>query len=247
MKIGDFGLAVGSTKSVVDTDLDSSRDANDSFSHLEMLRSGSTAKSDASRAGSERGSRHSVGIGTIPYMAPEIHYDAHYTNLVDMFSFGVILFEMCYPMATASERANVLKRLKLQKETTMSGTTYKAQLADFEATFPPDVDSFTSEQEFKLIKRLLDVQPGNRPSAGSLIRSGVFGYLGGGSGGKSSSGKKNPANAASASSTSANSTAQVRVEVARCAFSLFRGRFNSIRFTNYTCTRLGFGILEVNS
>ncbi|KAF0714386.1 Aste57867_3894 [Aphanomyces stellatus] len=35
-----------------------------------------------------------AGIGTYRWMAPEVLYDGHYTELADMFSFGVILAEL---------------------------------------------------------------------------------------------------------------------------------------------------------
>lgn len=183
VKIGDFGLALAvgpSSKLVLDsTESPSSGDlpqtpgvGSEILEPQALPRSNSAMKSDSTEPGA---SRHSVGIGTIPYMAPEIFYDAQYSNLVDMFSFGVILFEMSYPMRAQHERITVLQALKPQKPSNITVKAYRKLVVNFTASFPADVDKFIDESELKWIRRLLDVQPSKRPSAGSLIKMGVFG------------------------------------------------------------------------
>ena len=202
VKIGDFGLAlaVGSQSTNNNKNSTASKNHNESmstnFTHLEMLcQSANTTNSNNKHLTNtimlDRGSLHSVGIGTLPYMAPEIHYDAHYTNQVDMFSFGVILFEMNYPMNTQSERVSVLEKLKPQKKnfppnkfSSPNELFFQKQKQkyhqefnnnDFVPTFPHDVDKYIKENDLKLIRRLLCVQPSLRPSAAQLLKSNVFG------------------------------------------------------------------------
>ncbi len=110
-------------------------------------------------------------------MAPEIYFDAHYTNLVDIFSLGVIIVEMCYPMETQSERARVLGNLKPQKTQDMSTAAYAKMISGFEPSFPADIGKYVTEKELKLLKSLLDVCPKNRPSADRLLKEGVFGVV----------------------------------------------------------------------
>ena len=55
-------------------------------------------------------------IGTALYIAPEISQSSrtsYYTQKVDMYSLGVIFFEMCYnPLQTGMERIKVLTDLR---------------------------------------------------------------------------------------------------------------------------------------
>lgn len=166
VKIGDFGLALAVSSKPNDTEAEK----QDSIGQLEILGSSSSKNSKGNTTDS-----HSVGIGTALYMAPEIYFDAHYTNLVDMFSLGVIIVEMCYPMETQSERVRVLSSFKPLKTADISITAYKQMVTNFEPTFPKDIHKFVTEEELKLIKLLLDASPKKRPSAESLLKKGVFG------------------------------------------------------------------------
>lgn len=168
VKIGDFGLALAVSNKPSDTEAD----RQDSMAQLEVLNNSNSKSNKRNTADS-----HSVGIGTALYMAPEIYFDAHYTSLVDMFSLGVIIVEMCYPMETQSERVRVLSALKPLKTQDISIATYKQMVNNFEPSFPKDIDKFVKAGELKLIKLLLDVSPKNRPSAESLLKKGVFGVI----------------------------------------------------------------------
>lgn len=57
-----------------------------------------------------RKSSSTIRCGTKYYMAPEIG-KTRVTARADMYSFGIILFEMCYPMMR-SNRTNVLKKIR---------------------------------------------------------------------------------------------------------------------------------------
>ena len=62
--------------------------------------------------GSKKASDHIVG--THCYMAPELIKADYkvYDQLIDVYSVGVILFEMCYFMKTKSERAICISNLR---------------------------------------------------------------------------------------------------------------------------------------
>ncbi|XP_028351294.1 eIF-2-alpha kinase GCN2 isoform X5 [Physeter macrocephalus] len=95
VKIGDFGLATDHLAFAADGKQDDT-----SGDHL--------IKSDPSG--------HLTGmVGTALYVSPEVQGSTKstYNQKVDLFSLGIIFFEMCYhPMVTASERIFVLNQLR---------------------------------------------------------------------------------------------------------------------------------------
>ncbi|KAK9311863.1 kinase-like domain-containing protein [Lipomyces starkeyi] len=93
-------------------------------------------------------------VGTTFYVAVEAIGDGSYNEKVDMYSLGIIFFEMCYPLKTGMERVQVLKNLRNPS-----------------ITFPRDFPS-EKTRELMIIEHLLDHRPGNRPSAGELLHSG---------------------------------------------------------------------------
>ena len=48
--------------------------------------------------------KHSNGVGTIAYSSPEQIHSSQYDNRTDIFSLGLILFELLYPMRTSMEK-----------------------------------------------------------------------------------------------------------------------------------------------
>ncbi|KAK9463564.1 kinase-like domain-containing protein [Lipomyces oligophaga] len=125
-KVGDFGLAtnVHNTKSLAVTPTDNT---------------GDDLTSD---------------VGTTLYVAVEVVGGGNYNEKVDMFSLGIIFFEMCYRMRTKMERVQVLNKLRSKK-------------IIFPDDFPADRD-----RERHIVTSLLDHQPKLRPSASDLLRSG---------------------------------------------------------------------------
>jgi translation initiation factor 2-alpha kinase 4 len=94
VKIGDFGLATSSGTKITTTS--SFRNANDNSIADESL---------------------TVGIGTPFYLAPEQNkVGAHYNQKVDIYSLGIIFFEMCYPFKTAMERSVVTSSLSFKNK-----------------------------------------------------------------------------------------------------------------------------------
>ncbi|XP_068018973.1 eIF-2-alpha kinase GCN2 isoform X2 [Melanerpes formicivorus] len=137
VKIGDFGLA---------TD----HPANAVVSKQEESHSDSSAVSDPS--GNLTGM-----VGTALYVSPEVQGSTKstYNQKVDLFSLGIIFFEMSYhPMSTASERIFVLGQLRLP-------TT----------VFPKDFDEVKHAKQRTVITWLLNHDPAARPTAVELLKS----------------------------------------------------------------------------
>lgn len=55
----------------------------------------------------EQGGQHTGNLGSHFYMSPEQMSGKKYNKKVDIFSLGVIFFELHYPFATNMERAKV--------------------------------------------------------------------------------------------------------------------------------------------
>ena len=128
LKIGDFGLArfhTGATAPALAV--------GDSDLH---------AASDAT-----------TGVGTFLYAAPEIQQGLPHDSRVDIYSVGVIAFEMLRRFGTAMERVAVLTELRASRTLP----------PNFVATFPAQA---------ALIKALLSPDPQQRPSAAEVLSSG---------------------------------------------------------------------------
>ncbi|KAF9881203.1 protein kinase [Colletotrichum karsti] len=127
VKIGDFGLAT-SGQFAVDKSLPNTMEADD------ITRS----------------------IGTTFYAAPEVRSASHgmYSSKVDMYSLGIIFFEMCYPPMLGMQRAIVLEQLRRS---------------------PPMLPSDFRPAErvqTEIITSLLTHNPKERPSSAELLQSG---------------------------------------------------------------------------
>ena len=129
VKIGDFGLATTGQLGGTDRVLTSS--------HLDVT--------DETRS-----------IGTAVYVAPEVRSggSGSYTSKVDMYSLGVIFFEMCYPPMIGMERADVLGHLRGSPP-----------------VLPPDFKA-KEKAQVDIIQSLLTHNPKERPSGAELLKSG---------------------------------------------------------------------------
>ncbi|KAH8702544.1 anticodon binding domain of tRNAs-domain-containing protein [Talaromyces proteolyticus] len=96
-------------------------------------------------------------IGTTYYVAPEIKSTstAQYNEKVDMYSLGVIFFEMCYPLRTGMERDHTLQSLR-EKNHVLPSIFQQAEKAI----------------QGEIIDSLLSHRPSERPSASELLQSG---------------------------------------------------------------------------
>jgi translation initiation factor 2-alpha kinase 4 len=133
VKIGDFGLATSGQYSMMDRQT----------SAVPNTLSGEMTKS----------------IGTAFYVAPEVSSSngvGSYTSKVDMYSLGVILFEMCYrPLLPGMERAEIGKNLRLERP-----------------SLPKDFDFVGKHVQTGIIQSLLARNPKERPSSAELLQGG---------------------------------------------------------------------------
>lgn len=131
VKVGDFGLVTGS----ISPELDSSGTAL-------------TAVAE---------DHHTGNIGSHFYMSPEQTLGVRYDQKVDIFSLGVIFFELHYPFHTEMERAQVLDDLRQHR-------------------FPLKFCS-TQAAEARFVEWLMAPQSSQRPSACEVYSSACFKQL----------------------------------------------------------------------
>ena len=95
-------------------------------------------------------------IGTTFYVAPEVrsHADGRYNEKVDMYSLGIIFFEMCHALPTAMERDHVLRDIRRKDH-----------------TLPPDFAVPEKAMQGDIILSLLDHRPSDRPASRELLKS----------------------------------------------------------------------------
>ncbi|KAF0990854.1 hypothetical protein HZS_4033 [Henneguya salminicola] len=90
-------------------------------------------------------------VGTELYMSPELIESKSYNFKVDIFSLGLIFFELCVPYKTQSERVILLSQAKYLK-------------------FPMDCNTLTNDF-IQLITLMLKLNPDERPSTQELLTS----------------------------------------------------------------------------
>ncbi|XP_020600739.1 eukaryotic translation initiation factor 2-alpha kinase 1-like [Orbicella faveolata] len=140
VKIGDFGLA---RKEVVVSPGASSPLASLIEPLTPLFPPGFSGK-DAPTA----------GVGTCTYASPEQLRNNIYDNKADIYSLGIILFELFCPFGTEMERVKNIKDLR-------------------QGRLPQDFCEQWPE-ESKLILKMIDENPSNRPTAESLLELDVF-------------------------------------------------------------------------
>lgn len=129
IKIGDFGLA--------------------KFLKLEQLDQETTYPSEAPGISIDGTGQ----IGTYFYTAPEIEQGwPKIDEKADMYSLGVVFFELWHPFGTAMERHVILSDLKLK------GQLPSAWVAEF-------------PEQASLLQRLMSPSPSDRPSATELLQN----------------------------------------------------------------------------
>ncbi|XP_063859482.1 eIF-2-alpha kinase GCN2-like isoform X2 [Scylla paramamosain] len=135
VKIGDFGLATAAIKAKTTVGMISKSDVEES--------------KDTFLTGQ---------VGTTLYIAPEITKvtgKVTYTNKVDIYSLGIIFFEMVYPpLTTGMERVKVLSDLRSP-----------------DIILPEDFPKRKSSSQSDLIHLLLQQDPQARPSTTEILKS----------------------------------------------------------------------------
>jgi len=96
-------------------------------------------------------SYYTTAVGTHTYSSPEQSSNKLYNEKSDIYSLGMIFFELFYKFSTGMERAKILSNLKKH-----------ILPSDFMAQFP-DQSAF--------ILRLLSNSPDNRPSVPEILKS----------------------------------------------------------------------------
>lgn len=96
-------------------------------------------------------------VGTALYVAPELssNVTGNYNDKVDMYSMGIIFFEMCFPLKTAMERDKVVRSLRERKH-----------------DLPKDFETPEKSLQGSIITSLISHRPSERPSCTELLRSG---------------------------------------------------------------------------
>ncbi|XP_033125480.1 eukaryotic translation initiation factor 2-alpha kinase 3-like [Anneissia japonica] len=133
IKIGDFGLVTAIDTQVLN------------------VSTPTTTEKDNKMCGDQR---HTSQVGTHLYMSPEQLEGKTYGSKVDIFSMGLIFFEMLFPFSTDMERIKVLSNAK-------------------KSALPK---RFTDElpTETKFVKWLLSREPDERPDADEIMDSNLF-------------------------------------------------------------------------
>ena len=99
-------------------------------------------------------SERTSNIGTSLYIAPEVAISRSYNEKADMYSLGIIFFEMCFRFKTGMERVQILQALR------QSTITYPANWSE---------QGKASQRE--IINGLLVHDSGARPKATQLLSS----------------------------------------------------------------------------
>ncbi|KIW09057.1 uncharacterized protein PV09_00006 [Verruconis gallopava] len=129
-KIGDFGLATSGQYQLADKTTSSGRQTGG-----DMTRS----------------------IGTTYYVAPELRSNASgaYNDKVDMYSLGIIFFEMNVPLKTAMERDKAIRSIR-----------------EREHNLPSILETPEKAIQGSIILSLVSHKPSERPSSSELLSSG---------------------------------------------------------------------------
>lgn len=133
VKVGDFGLVTH----IADADADAAADAD------------GYADSKGAGVGVRHAQhRHTYRVGTHLYMSPEQLQGRRYGYKVDIYSLGIILFELLQPFGTEAERVSCLMRLRDHH--------YPQH---FQEKYPNEVG---------LLKMMLSEDPRKRPTASGV-------------------------------------------------------------------------------
>ncbi|XP_060083562.1 eukaryotic translation initiation factor 2-alpha kinase 3-like [Ylistrum balloti] len=98
--------------------------------------------------------KHTTEVGTKLYMGPELVCGKTYGQKVDIFSLGMILFELLYPFSTQMERVRTMTAVKIRQ-------------------LPREFDMAYPEQS-KYIRWLLCEDPCGRPTATEILKSSMM-------------------------------------------------------------------------
>ncbi|XP_061599130.1 eukaryotic translation initiation factor 2-alpha kinase 3 [Cololabis saira] len=98
--------------------------------------------------------RHTGQVGTKLYMSPEQLSGNSYSHKVDIYSLGLILFELLFPFSTQMERVRTLTEVR--------------------ALQFPEVFSKNNVQELNMVRSMLSLSPSERPEAAEITGTPLF-------------------------------------------------------------------------
>ncbi|KYQ91316.1 putative protein serine/threonine kinase [Tieghemostelium lacteum] len=178
IKIGDFGLAIAKdiskNRQNIQNSTSSTSSQSTSGSGITAINISSNSNNNNASPSSLHGSsvtkqeyfendisfvadnQHTAKVGTLFYTSPEQEAgtsgDGGYDDKVDMYSLGIVFFEMWYVFSTGHERVIVLNDLRNK------------------AKFPEEFER-NHPRQAKLIRWLTEKDPLKRPSAQELLQS----------------------------------------------------------------------------
>ena len=139
VKIGDFGLVQNDKNK---KELNNNYSINTFFNfnnNLQYINFG--------------GELMTVGIGTKYYCSPEQEKSKNYDNKTDMYSLGIIIFEMFYKFNSLMERDIILRGIKEEQK------------------YPKDMEEMCGKNAYTIVKQCTNFRPELRPSIKQLIKS----------------------------------------------------------------------------
>ena len=173
VRIGDFGLATSSRGvRLAETD-------NEDVSNPQTSPVPDQKKYDMDNNPTESMTK---GVGTTFYRAPEQNVGSSYNEKVDIFSLGVVLFEMFHrPIETYMERAQIHSTLRGDDLSLDSDLSFEIddphssnQLEDLAIKRFPESFPSVSKAVNKLILWCLCRDRSKRPSANELLSSSIL-------------------------------------------------------------------------
>jgi translation initiation factor 2-alpha kinase 4 len=164
-KIGDFGLAT--TKLIIQKENHHvTSNMLSSLPHVSSSNSVSAIPSTNNNTSNLNDVLDSTSlsgaVGTALYVAPDLLTPACknkfiYTQKVDIYSLGIMLYEMFFAFPTNMERIYVLQNLRLK-----------------EILFDQKIDQQAFAKQIKLLKAMLNHDPTKRPSVKDLLMNDVI-------------------------------------------------------------------------
>ncbi|KAJ3163141.1 Eukaryotic translation initiation factor 2-alpha kinase [Geranomyces michiganensis] len=120
-------------------------------------------------------SDRTIGVGTVTYASPEQLHPSQstpYSSASDIYSLGIVMFELLQPFQTGMERARALQDLRAgAAAAAVATTTTNAAAATpngIMATTPDAAFQAAFPAETALIRRMMSQDPEQRPTAAEL-------------------------------------------------------------------------------